>query len=156
MVQNVKLGKNMRSVSIVGIGATPFMNLIKNDTYHGLTNGELFGHAALDAMKQSGEFDELVKTFNDTQAEINKNSNDKYTYAGVKESKELSEKQVSGVKSYFVELSAPYVPDIKEEALDIKEGYEVTYNYKKNNEDAGDETVIVVSLNNEGWKVITR
>ena len=43
MVQNVKLGKNMRSVSIVGIGATPFMNLIKNDTYHGLTNGELFG-----------------------------------------------------------------------------------------------------------------
>ena len=43
----------MRSVSIVGIGATPFMNLIKNDTYHGLTNGELFGHAALDAMKDA-------------------------------------------------------------------------------------------------------
>lgn len=116
----------------------------------------MYPDAALDAMKQSGEFDELVKTFNDTQAEINKNSNDKYTYAGVKESKELSEKQVSGVKSYFVELSAPYVPDIKEDALDIKEGYEVTYNYKKNDEDAGDETVIVVSLNNEGWKVITR
>ena len=43
----------MRSVSIVGIGATPFMNLVKNDTYHGLTNGELFGHAALDAMKDA-------------------------------------------------------------------------------------------------------
>ena len=53
MVNNVKLGKNLRSVSIVGIGATPFMNLIKNDTYHGLTNGELFGHAALDAMKDA-------------------------------------------------------------------------------------------------------
>lgn len=25
MVHNVKLGKNMRSVSIVGIGATPFL-----------------------------------------------------------------------------------------------------------------------------------
>ncbi|MCR4745156.1 MAG: thiolase family protein [Lachnospiraceae bacterium] len=50
MVHNVKLGKNMRSVSIVGVGATPFMNLIKNEKYHGLTNGELFGHAALDAM----------------------------------------------------------------------------------------------------------
>ncbi len=53
MVNNVKLGKNMRSVSIVGIGATPFMNTIKNDTYHGITNGELFGHAALDAMKDA-------------------------------------------------------------------------------------------------------
>ena len=53
MVHNVKLGKNMRSVSIVGIGATPFMNTIKNDTYHGITNGELFGHAALDAMKDA-------------------------------------------------------------------------------------------------------
>ena len=53
MVNNVKLGKNMRSVSIVGVGATPFMNTIKNDTYHGITNGELFGHAALDAMKDA-------------------------------------------------------------------------------------------------------
>lgn len=53
MVENVKLGKNMRSVSIVGIGATPFMNLVKNETYHGLTNGELFGRAALDAMRDA-------------------------------------------------------------------------------------------------------
>ena len=30
MVHNVKLGKNMRSVSIVGIGATPFFNGVKN------------------------------------------------------------------------------------------------------------------------------
>ena len=54
MVCNVKLGKNMRSVSIVGIGATPFFNGVENPTYKGLTNGELFGHAALDAMKDAG------------------------------------------------------------------------------------------------------
>ena len=54
MVHNVKLGKNMRSVSIVGIGATPFFNGVQNETYKGLTNGELFGHAALDAMKDAG------------------------------------------------------------------------------------------------------
>lgn len=53
MVQNVKLGKNMRSVSIVGVGATPFFNSITNPTYHGLTHGELFGYAALDAMKDA-------------------------------------------------------------------------------------------------------
>ena len=54
MLTNVKLGKTMRSVSIVGIGATPFFNGVENKTYKGLTNGELFGHAALDAMKDAG------------------------------------------------------------------------------------------------------
>ena len=49
MLTNVKLGKNMRSVSIVGVGATPFFNGIENPAYKGLTNGELFGYAALDA-----------------------------------------------------------------------------------------------------------
>ena len=53
MVHNVKLGKNMRSVSIVGVGATPFFNGVTNPQYKGLTNGELFGYAALDAMKDA-------------------------------------------------------------------------------------------------------
>lgn len=44
----------MRSVSIVGIGATPFFNGVENPQYKGLTNGELFGHAALAAMKDAG------------------------------------------------------------------------------------------------------
>ena len=39
MVHNVKLGKNMRIVSIVGIGATPFFNGVQNETYKGLTIG---------------------------------------------------------------------------------------------------------------------
>lgn len=51
---NVKLGKTLRSVSIVGIGATPFIDTITDEKYKGLTNGELFGHAALDAMKDAG------------------------------------------------------------------------------------------------------
>lgn len=54
MLTNVKLGKTLRSVSIVGIGATPFFNAQENDTYRGLTHGELFGYAALDAMKDAG------------------------------------------------------------------------------------------------------
>ena len=39
MVHNVKLGKNMRSVSIVGIGATPFFNGVQNETYKDLRTG---------------------------------------------------------------------------------------------------------------------
>lgn len=54
MVHNVKLGKNLRSVSIVGVGATPFMNVVEDPRYKGLTNGELFGYAALDAMADAG------------------------------------------------------------------------------------------------------
>lgn len=54
MLTNVKLGKNMRSVSIVGVGATPFFNGVENPAYKGLTNGELFGYAALDAMADAG------------------------------------------------------------------------------------------------------
>ena len=54
MLTNVKLGKNMRSVSIVGVGATPFFNAVENPVYKGITAGELFGHAALDAMKDAG------------------------------------------------------------------------------------------------------
>ena len=54
MVCNVKLGKTMRSVSIVGIGATPFFNGVENPAYKGLALGELFGHAALAAMKDAG------------------------------------------------------------------------------------------------------
>jgi len=54
MLTNVKLGKNMRSVSIVGVGATPFFNGVENPAYKGITLGELFGHAALDAMKDAG------------------------------------------------------------------------------------------------------
>ena len=53
MVHNVKIGKNMRMVSIVGVGATPFFNGITNSQYKGITNGELFGYAALDAMKDA-------------------------------------------------------------------------------------------------------
>ena len=54
MLHNVKLGKNLRGVSIVGIGATPFFSGVANPAYQGLTSGELFGHAALDAMKDAG------------------------------------------------------------------------------------------------------
>ena len=54
MVNNVKLGKNLRGVSIVGVGSTPFMNTLEDPERKGLTNGELFGYAALDAMKDAG------------------------------------------------------------------------------------------------------
>ncbi len=49
-----KLHKYSRSVSIVGIGATPFMDTFENPEYQGLTDSELFATAALAAMEDAG------------------------------------------------------------------------------------------------------
>ena len=50
----VEIRPYRRSVSIIGIGATPFMNTIENEETNGLTEGELFGYAALKAMEDAG------------------------------------------------------------------------------------------------------
>ena len=51
---SVKLGKLSRSVSIIGVGCTPFTDIMTNPKTNGLTEGELFGWAALEAMKDAG------------------------------------------------------------------------------------------------------
>ena len=49
-----KLGPYSRSVSIVGVGATPFMNTNEDPDLLGLTEGDCFGYAALAAMEDAG------------------------------------------------------------------------------------------------------
>ncbi len=49
-----KLGNYKRSVSIIGVGATPFCDITEIPEYEGLTEGEFFGHAALMAMEDAG------------------------------------------------------------------------------------------------------
>ena len=48
------LGKYSRSVSIIGVGCTPFMYTVDNPETDGLTEGEMFGYAALKAMEDAG------------------------------------------------------------------------------------------------------
>ena len=43
-----------RSVSIIGVGCTPFMYTMDNPETEGLTEGELFGYAAYKAMEDAG------------------------------------------------------------------------------------------------------
>lgn len=50
----VKLGKNMRSVSIVGVGCTPFKNFEEHPEWQGIGEGEAFGYASLEAMADAG------------------------------------------------------------------------------------------------------
>lgn len=50
----VKLGKNARSVSIVGVGCTPFANFEDDPQTKGIGEGEAFGYAAQEAMVDAG------------------------------------------------------------------------------------------------------
>lgn len=51
---SVKLGEYKRSVSIIGVGATPFMRTFDSPETVGYTEGELFAWAAIDAMEDAG------------------------------------------------------------------------------------------------------
>lgn len=50
----VKLGKNARSVSIVGVGCTPFKDFEEHPETQGIGEGEAFGYAALEAIADAG------------------------------------------------------------------------------------------------------
>ena len=50
----VKLGKNARSVSIVGVGCTPFKDFETHPETQGIGEGEAFGYAALEAIADAG------------------------------------------------------------------------------------------------------
>ena len=49
-----KLKPYSRSVSIIGVGATPFVRILDDPAVDGLTEAELFAYAARDAMKDAG------------------------------------------------------------------------------------------------------
>ncbi len=53
-MESKKVGKYLRSVSIIGIGATPFCDIGEDPEMTGLTEGEFFGTAALQAMADAG------------------------------------------------------------------------------------------------------
>lgn len=53
-MNQTKLNKYARSVSIIGVGCTPFMYTVDNPETNGLTEGEMFGYAALMAMEDAG------------------------------------------------------------------------------------------------------
>lgn len=48
------MSKFSRDVSIIGVGCTPFTNSLKNPETQGFTEYELFGYAALEAMRDAG------------------------------------------------------------------------------------------------------
>ena len=50
----VTVGKNLRDVAIIGVGCTPFRDGTEDPEICNLSEGELFGYAALEAMQDAG------------------------------------------------------------------------------------------------------
>ena len=130
-----------------------------NATYS-LGGGEVFYEymypdEAINAMKESGDYDKLVAQFNLGQESQFADNSDKLTFDKITDSHDINETQVTAVKSYLKNMCAPFVNEITEDQFDVKEGYEVNYTYLNNGEEAGTDTVLVIRLNDEGWKVIT-
>lgn len=71
----MKIGKNMRSVSIIGVGCTPFREGLDDPELRGLSEGELFGYAALEAMQDAGVDASQIDFFFHGQANPGNTSN---------------------------------------------------------------------------------
>ncbi len=67
-IQNKPLKPLSRSVSIIGVGATPFMRVVRDPELDGLGEGELFGTAAIAAMKDAGVTPKDVEYYFQAQA----------------------------------------------------------------------------------------
>lgn len=161
--QNETKHKEISNVKVTQQDSESYENAIKEcfEAMYSSGGAEVFysymyPEAALNAMKESGLYDERLKMFNENQEKQLSLKDNKYKFSEVKEADELREEQVSRVKNYFIELSQPFTTTLTEEQLVINIGYEVVFSYSNNGEEAGEETVIVVNLNDEGWKIITR
>ena len=127
---------------------------------YSLGGGEVFyaymyPNYAIDAMKQSGQYDELVSAFNQSQERSFKSGNNKLEFEKIMDSHEINDNQRAAIKKYLIQLSEQFAPDLTEDQLNIKEGYEVSFSHLKNGESDGKDTVLVIKLNDEGWKIIT-
>ena len=54
VMNQTKVNPYLRGVSIIGVGCTPFMYTVDHEETNGLTEGEMFGYAALKAMEDAG------------------------------------------------------------------------------------------------------
>lgn len=67
-MREISVGSYARSVSIVGVGCTPWMRILDDPETVGLTEGELFGYAALEAMEDAGIEGDRVQAYFHGQA----------------------------------------------------------------------------------------
>ena len=115
----------------------------------------MYPDEVVDKMKSDGSYDTFVNSYNEQQAMRPDLTDGVFEFGKITESKEINEKQTEAVKDYFLSLSTDYFPEMKKEDFEVKKGYEVSYSYFKNGVEDGKDTVLVINLNDDGWKIIT-
>ena len=128
------------------------------DSSFSLNGGEIFfsymyPDAYIQDMKDKGEYDSAIETFNKNQIERPDLTDGKYAFGSIKEAVPVTDKQIAAVKSYFVDKCSDRI-QLSEDDIDVKEGYEVSYSYTKNGEENGKDAALAIKLGDEGWKVI--
>jgi hypothetical protein len=128
------------------------------DSSFSLNGGEIFfsymyPDAYIQDMKDKGEYDSAIETFNKNQTERPDLTDGKYAFGSIKEAVPVTDKQIAAVKSYFVDKCSDRI-QLSEDDIDVKEGYEVSYSYTKNGEENGKDAALAIKLGDEGWKVI--
>ena len=125
----------------------------------GLDGGKIFysymyPDEVIEKMQADGSYETFVKSYNEQQSMRPDLTDGVYEFGQVTESKVINEKQTEAVKEYFLSLCTDYFPDMKTDDFNVEKGYEVSYNYLKDGQIDGKDTVLVISLNDDGWKII--
>lgn len=123
-----------------------------------LNGGEIFysymyPDAYTQDMKDKDEYNSTITSFNQKQEARPDLTNNVYAFGNINEAIAINEKQIAAIKTYFVDKCADRIT-LTEDDIDVKEGYEVSYTYTKNGEEAGNDAALAVRIGDEGWKVI--
>lgn len=108
----------------------------------------------IDDLKEKGEYDSTVNQFNYNQEKRPDLTDGVYEFGSVTEAKELNDKQREAVKSYFAGKCDERGLGLTADDFTVGEGYEVSYTYTKDGNDAGSDLALAVVINDQGWKVI--
>lgn len=111
--------------------------------------------AALEKMKELGEYEGLIATYNNNQSQFVNNISHTPEVTEFTAVTPLTEAQIEAGKRYFSDLVKNLVPELKAEDIKITEGYEIKCNIIDYNNNADTDTECMVKLEGEGWKAIT-
>lgn len=115
----------------------------------------MYPNNVIEKMKEDGSYDVAVNNYNEQQANRPDLTDGVYEFGKIISSEPLIEKQETAVKDYMLSLCTEYFPDMKADEFVINEGYQVDYSYFENGTEKGPDTVLVINIGDEGWKIIT-
>ena len=108
----------------------------------------------IEDMKAKNEYDTAINQFNHNQEQRPDLTDGVYEFGTITESKEINDKQREAVRAYFAGKCEERGLEVKADDFTVGDGYEVSYTYNKDRNEAGSDLALAVFINDQGWKVI--